>query len=107
MTSLSVYGTYLFRRRLAEGGSLVHVLLCSVILPCVHRRLHAYCHMRLSDFSEGCHTAEQQGNQVRPCVESLATLVSMSFFAAKLTKVRPIKLATWEKRCTVPMEGVF
>ena len=44
---------------------------------------------------------------MRPGVESLAILVSMSFFAAKLTRVRPIKLATWEKRCTVPMEGVF
>ena len=71
----------------------------------------SYALQSLADIAQRlaiCHVAEQQGNKVRPSVESLAKLVCMAFFfAAKLTSVRPIKLATWEKRCTVPMEGVF
>jgi hypothetical protein len=51
--------------------------------------------------------AKQQGYEVRPSIESLAILICMSLLAAKLTSVRPIKLATGEKRCPVPMEGVF
>ena len=51
-----------------------------------------------------------QNNRAIRCVHVSRVWQYLSvcrFFAAETTMVRSIKLATWEKRCTVLMEGVF
>ena len=42
-----------------------------------------------ADIAQGlavCHMAKQQGNEVRPSIESLAILVRMSLFCSKIDK---------------------
>ncbi len=70
----------------------------------------SYFLQSLADIQLGLAPVIWQNNWTIRCVQVPSVWQSLSvcsFFAAESTKVRQIKFATWEKRCTVHMEDVY